>query len=659
MFIKILLSTVLSIWGCSVVYGDYIPADSDYTYYIVGPESSESLVIEGLIGRICLTPAAGGSDQITVYAGSKDSGFDEHNYWNIICSVNAASIPAASTSDVVMFVYKAGSGHINKSDSTISVLEPQNNRVDYYKAPLDPEFDATNYGCDTPQTELIQSSGTIYSLYDNCDFEALSQPGADMGISNVEPSLFYDVNTISPFDPIIDSDNELSIQGFVMSLFGISVTTQLRNALQAMQFDTGNICHPATTANAIQDTDNNGVFGNAGDVVYTDELVGNILLPVKITSGPQIETEFHIGSARISSSTVFFSPSLGIASVLDSEACMPSLSKPEIVGLFTGGVTNWNQIIDEAGNTLIDAATAANTAAGTTVVGIPTSHPVLALDNQRVHVCRRNAGSAVNAQFQAIFLNRPCANIGGIPQSESALASSVSTCSFTGSAVVCMNRDSTDSERCLSALESGAISGNNPELFNDGDANPTNNSRFAWGVGYQSLRDNQSLWRGWRFVKIHNVSPTIENVWRGDYFAAAESTCQWNSSENSVSFYNETQTGVDPLETGATGRIVPASFKSDFGKALCWPHPSEVAVLNRSVIHAFGTGAWLTIPDDDSSFGISRDEYNYYAPRYWQYEAPTSSADLLNLYNSPRPISTWTRGSKTCQPGRVVDRILN
>ena len=618
-----------------VAQADYIPADSDYTIHLSGATASARFVFNGLIDRVCLTPAGGASDDITVYNVDGDD-------WNIICTVDTAAVPSASAGDVVMFVKQGG----GSGDGTTPVLDPSNNLIDYQKAPLDATFVASTF-CDAPVADTT-GVGTPFSSHNNCGFSTVTLPGGDVGLSDVEPNLLFDVNTPSTGVVFNDVNNDMSIQALAALEFGIGATTQLRNALQAMQFDTGNICHPATTADAIQDTDNNGVFGNAGDVVFTGELVGNILLPAQITSGPAAGTEFSIGrvEAGTNNPAVEISPSLGTASVLDSEACMPSLSKTEIVGLFTGGITNWGQIIDESGNTLIDAANAANTAAGTTVVGVPTSHPALALNNQRVHVCRRNAGSGTNAQFQAIFLNRPCTSINGVFQSEGALASSPSTCSFTGSAVICMNRGSSDLGRCLNALENGALSGNNPELFNDSDANPTNNSRFAWGVGYQSLEKNDNLSRGWRFVKVQEVSPTLENAWRGDYFDVAESTCQWNSNENSVSFYIETQ-GIDPLETGSTGRIVPAGFKSDLGSFLCNAGPVDIFISNLNYVHPFGVGGWMTVPDADGFPGSDANAV---------LEAPTSPAALMDP-NTPRPINTWTRGGKTCQPGKVVDDV--
>jgi hypothetical protein len=157
--------------------------------------------------------------------------------------------------------------------------------------------------------------------------------------------------------------------------------------------------------------------------------------------------------------------------------------------------------------------------------------------------------------------------------------------------------------------------------------------------------------QNYRYVKIHEVSPTLANTWRGDYFDMAESTCQWNPNVATTAPYVSTlMAGIPTLVAdpryNETGRTVPVDFKAQLGAFLCNAGPVDIFQTNLNYIHAFGTTGWTVVPDAD----FPPSDANAVL------EAPTLEANVMNP-NAPRPISTWTRGGRTCQPGRVVDNV--
>ena len=308
---------------------DYLPSQSNYTIHFSGATASAQFVKNGLIDRVCLTPANGATKNITMYEVDGDD-------WNVICQVNPAAVPAATAGDVVMFVKQGG----GSGDGTTPVLDPVNNPITYQKAPLDDTLLST---C-TVNGLVSTGLGTSYSYYSLCGFPVVSLPGGDMGLSDVEPNLFFDVNTPSTGNVFNDPTNAMTIKPLAALEFGVGITTSLARALQSLQFASGSMCHPATSVNYTALTF--GGFDTAGNPTYTTgaagtALPGNILLPAQVNGVTYDVARVMAGSFNPTDNA---SPSAGTASLLDTEACMPSLSKTEIVGLFTGGITDWGQI---------------------------------------------------------------------------------------------------------------------------------------------------------------------------------------------------------------------------------------------------------------------------------------------------------------------------
>lgn len=283
---------------------------------------------------------------------------------------------------------------------------------------------------------------------------------ADAGTSDVEPALFVPPNVPAGFLPFEGPIANVRASGGLV--FGIPVTTNLRDALQAAQ---------------------------------------------------------------------------GLTVGAEDEANMPSLSRQQVATLFTAQMPNWEIMrVPGAGvgdmdgdgqpNTLVDVALNA---------GITTTADVGG--KRRVHICRRVNGSGTQAQFNAKFLNKPCADEASGPAADSS------------------DFEPTPALRTIVWENSGS-----------GDLTDCLNDRFAEGrfaAGIQSLEKNADLGDDFRFVKIEGAAPTWENVIDGSYFDWAEVTMQWQTLNPDKTALIEAV--VDNVATAAT--VTALAQTHPFGKS--------------------------------------------------------------------------------------------
>lgn len=567
--LSLAVAASLSAYGAGVAAAPFAVGAGDYPLYFSGATASAQFVRNALIDRVC--DPAGANGDITVFQKDADD-------FQVICDLR----PAVGA-DTVRFVKQGG----GSGDGTTPISQPAASPLSY------PAGAFTTANCDAP-VNTATGAGTPFVFYNNCVIPEVTINGGDIGTSDVEPQLFFDVNTPSTGIAFTGADAALiDVRALAGLGFGLAVTTSLRNALQALQFPVTSACHPANADH------------------------GTLLPTTADVDGDGTPEPLDVGriAAGAANPTADVSPSLGVATVADSEECMPNLTSAEVAGLVTGKLTTWDQIQRE-GTDLVSAATAAG-------VAVPTTSGITALDNQRVHLCRRDAGSGTNAQFQAFFLRRPCANINGTIVAESMLETTPSTGLFNQPTVILMNRGSSDLGRCLNALENDTLTGNAAELFNDTDANPTNDTRFAWGIGYQSVEKNQNLARGWRFAKVDGLAPTLQNTYLADYTDHFEQTCQIRKDNSTV-------------DAAANGTVLRNVFDN-----VCGAGVIDVFEANQNFLHAWGQGGWLAVPDGPGGA----------AP-----DAPATVAALMNP-DAPQPVSSWTRSGQSCSAPTVLDPV--
>ena len=553
--------------------------------YLSGATASAQFVRNALADKVCQSSAA---LEISYYENDPDD-------WTLLCDVNPAIITGGG---VYMFVKQGG----GSGDGTTPVVRTN-------QSLLFPEITSGVPAACAAPVATATGAGTPLLAYTGCAVPNVTKVGnpwvSDIGASDVEPQAFKADNTPSTgiaWDPSTDSANVKPLSGLV---FGVVATTSLRNALQAIQF-------PETL-------DLNGVQVN--NPCYPGTPEHKLLMPQTIN-----DQLFDVGRVALGATnpTADVSPSLGVATVGDSAECMPALSMAQIAGMVTsGGVTHWSQTTEALGTyaDLIAAATQSNAVAAIkagTVITIPTTSANQVLDNRRVHICRRNPGSGTQAQFNSVFLNRPC-DI----QSQPMLTSANSACLFTGLSVVCSNRGSSDVDNCMDDLEKAT---NTSLLFNGTVGSPTG-PRQAWAIGLQSTEKNQALNKGYRFVQVQNAPPTVEASWNTDYVDYVEATLQKRSDGTSTSV------------TGLPDSAILAVFNEI-------SNPSVVDIFNenQNFLHAFGHGGWLHAPDADGRNNTSSGP-----------EAPLLESLVMDP-NTPNPTAAYTRSGNSCQPLRVVDR---
>jgi hypothetical protein len=234
----------------------------------------------------------------------------------------------------------------------------------------------------------------------------------------------------------------------------------------------------------------------------------------------------------------------------NSEDCMPSLTRSEINSIFAvGGLLRTS--LDVKHETVW--GTGAFNTGISTIASRGSTH-------ENIQICRRVAGSGTQAQFNAEHMGYPCdATFDGsidtlIPETESAFNTFVDN-----------NPSSGDVEKCLNDYNAGTdTSTKNPSLWK------------RWAIGIQSLEKNppvetvvgsgvfDKFANAYRWIKIDEASPCLENVHAGDYWNYARQTIQYRTA--------------GPIGSGATATEIVDAW-TFVGASLS--SPSVLAKLNK------------------------------------------------------------------------------
>jgi len=227
----------------------------------------------------------------------------------------------------------------------------------------------------------------------------------------------------------------------------------------------------------------------------------------------------------------------------DTEACMPSLSRYQIASLFTGNVGKWSKFLvvaqDGTSKKLTDYAKVGDVA------------------DDKVYLCRRVRGSGTQTQFNAKFLNYPCAGTAGGTPTE--------VVNKLAGPITILNSGSGDVNLCLDDFNNGT---------NNGKTNTS--SVKAWAIGVQSTENNFDLKSAYRFIKIDGVAPTLQEAAAGRYMDFAEVTWQWPKA------------GQKGAPTGDKLKIIQ-KIARDAGK------PSILGGIDAKFKHPFGNGGYLAL----------------------------------------------------------------
>lgn len=213
---------------------------------------------------------------------------------------------------------------------------------------------------------------------------------------------------------------------------------------------------------------------------------------------------------------------------LDTEACMPSMSKQLLASLFTGKVTQWNQI-QVNGKPFTDAAV---------IPGITLPTPVVSSGSSfyPVKVCRRTPGSGTQAAINNVILDTPC-NGGGLTP-------------LTGNTSnVTQGSGSSDTSNCLKAWNTGTQQVIATDKSPGSVTVPSKAGDTGWAVGLMGLEKADA---NFKFIKIDGVAPSLKNAHDGKYPLWAEATVQWRTDLTPASKVGFAQTFKNLVGSAST-----------------------------------------------------------------------------------------------------------
>ncbi len=179
---------------------------------------------------------------------------------------------------------------------------------------------------------------------------------------------------------------------------------------------------------------------------------------------------------------------LGAGAIDEDAAKQPSIPATFVRGALTGQLLGSNAA-KKGWNLLIPASVEAN------------------INNKKINVCRRTAGSGTQAASNAYFANNPCGGSAAYTPSNAGGGA----ISATGSLTVVAGASTGNVETCLGTTAENAAGG----AFALGVIGRENNPRANGGD------------KGYRFVKLSGVAPERAHVIDGSYEFVTESTMQW------------------------------------------------------------------------------------------------------------------------------------
>lgn len=246
----------------------------------------------------------------------------------------------------------------------------------------------------------------------------------------------------------------------------------------------------------------------------------------------------------------------------DREQTMPSLSRAQVAGLFSGTLRSWDQFFDAQGapmtqsGSLAPGAPANPDASGSR----PGAYRPDRATGSTVYVCRRIASSGTQASYEVHYLRARCTaaaapfvlpNDGSSANEGGDVRTLVRIAKPAGN--VYAGVGSGDVRDCLDAHEQ----------FN------------RWAVGLLSTENiGNNGNREFRYVKVDGAAPTLLNAHLGRWAHVTEQSMQWRMS-------------FDPsLGTTPEGRIV-SFVATNMGQ------PRVLEALNSGFVHPWGQGGYL------------------------------------------------------------------
>lgn len=332
-----------------------------------------------------------------------------------------------------------------------------------------------------PATSTVAASGSFasYVLHELGTSTGLTTTVAmDAGVSDEEPAAFKNV-----FVPALSSSDlgKLEVKGISGVIFGVPVTNVAYQRLQALQFASSSVCHPA-----------NAGYGGLGTA----------------------------------------------ATAANSEACMPSLGRDTIAGIYSGTISDWSEVKSAQNGT--------DSVASVDITGDGTAD---ALADTNIYIERRVSSSGTQVATATYFLNQNCA-VGGA--------------SFT-----------TNAENPSRVRENGGSSDVRNNLGVRQDAGLGAVGVLSTETVFAPTSGTASLTKS-RFIKVNGYAPSLLNVVKGNYDFYYESTMQYRKA---------TVGGISALTSVTGGTAKKTMFDAIVARL---GNPASVSKINEGFSHTFG-----------------------------------------------------------------------
>lgn len=246
----------------------------------------------------------------------------------------------------------------------------------------------------------------------------------------------------------------------------------------------------------------------------------------------------------------------------DTAASMPSLSRAQVAGLFSGTLNNWEQLYDSEGTPftrsrfLAPAPPANPDASGAS----PGAYRPERRAGSSVYICRRIESSGTQASYEAHYLRNRCVkdtppfvrpNDGSDVRKGGDVSKLVRIAAPAGS--VYAGTGTGDVRDCLDAHEQ----------FN------------RWAVGILSTENpGNNGNREFRYLKVDGAAPTLLNAYGGRWAHVSEQSMQWRRSFTAS------------LGASDEGRLL-SFVASNMGL------PRVIRALNSGFVHPWGQGGYL------------------------------------------------------------------
>ena len=291
----------------------------------------------------------------------------------------------------------------------------------------------------------------------------------------------------------------------------------------------------------------------------------------------------------------------------ETATCVPSLTKEQLVSIFTGTISDWSQFYVGIPNNATPPVTIPT--ALTDVVAAGVSAGIAGLANPRdsqVHVCRRENGAGQQVALLADILQYPCLG-GSAPRiAQPGGFSDVNYATSLGAV-----------DNCLGDFNNTPTTNKwfgttNPSPY---PAPPTTTLAHGnqWAISIQSTERNASRAANYRFIKINGALPTGEQVFLGHYPLVGEYGISWkggstdiNAALNALVAYSKLPSTVaarnGDLSNHSWGQAGYIALSANgYTPPLTWDKTNPVTPY----IRATSTGApdACTVPVVNSNFG--------------------------------------------------------